>query len=87
MRCVCCARADEGLGLSIGKEVRVDVLGDRHLVVEAGIPVDVRSALSRRGHTVKAWRRFTAVQAITRTPAGQAGAADPSKLGAAVPAR
>lgn len=57
------------------------------LMVEAGIPLDVRSALRRRGHTVKPWRRFTAVQAITRTAAGQAGAADPSKLGAAVPAR
>lgn len=56
------------------------------LMVEPGIPVDVQAALARRGHTVKAWRRFTAVQAITQSPGGQAGAADPSKLGAAVPA-
>ncbi|MGK0358228.1 MAG: gamma-glutamyltranspeptidase/glutathione hydrolase [Bradymonadia bacterium] len=56
------------------------------LMVEPGIPVDVQVALGRRGHTVKAWRRFTAVQAITQGPVGQAGAADPSKLGAAVPA-
>ena len=57
------------------------------LMVEAGVPLDVRDALRRRGHTVQAWGRFTAVQAIAREPRGQVGAADPSKLGAAVPAR
>lgn len=57
------------------------------LMIDAGIPIDVRTGLARRGHTVTPWRRFTAVQAIVQDAEGQAGAADPSKLGAAVPAR
>jgi gamma-glutamyltranspeptidase/glutathione hydrolase len=57
------------------------------LMIEEGIPIDVQTALQRRGHTVKPWRRFTAVQAIVHDGKGHAGAADPSKLGAAVPAR
>lgn len=56
------------------------------LWVEDEIPVDVQDGLRRRGHMVKTWNRFTAVQAITHSKDGQAGAADPSKLGAAVAA-
>ncbi|MEZ4431429.1 MAG: gamma-glutamyltransferase [bacterium] len=51
------------------------------LLVEPGIPADVVDGLTRRGHAVKPWSRFTAVQAIVRDARGQAGASDPSKLG------
>jgi gamma-glutamyltranspeptidase/glutathione hydrolase len=51
------------------------------LAVEPGVAKDVLDALRRRGHTVKPWRRYTSVQAITRTKAQLQGACDPSKLG------
>ncbi len=52
------------------------------LLMDRGIPADVHTALTARGHALKTWDRFTAVQAISRTADGTlAGASDPTKLG------
>lgn len=51
------------------------------LMVESDLPRDVVDALVRRGHVVKTWGRFNAVQAITNSKDGQAAACDPSKQG------
>lgn len=52
------------------------------LYVEPDLPLDVMDGLRRRGHTVEARGRFTAVQVVAAGSEGLAGASDPSKEGA-----
>lgn len=57
------------------------------LFVEHGVSPDTRAALEARGHVLRAWPGFSAVQAIVRGSDGlAAGASDPRKGGRAVEA-